>query len=309
MATAVPYLHWDVFTDRPFEGNPLAVFLDAGRIPEHLLQPLAREMALPASAFLMPAGEGPLRLRVFSPFRELPAAGHPTIGSAFAWARQGKLAPSTREILFEHGPEPTRVAFDWQGAELQCVWMHQALPSFGAAVGTAERPLLARALRLPTSAVQLAPSPPQVLSCGDEQFLFVALPTRTDVDACLPDRAAMANLFQQARLPQAPLLVFSFAERLSGATFYSRMFQIQGPEVTEDPGTGSAGGPLGCYALRHGLVSEAEARSLVNLQGVKLERPSRIAICIEGQRTSVSSIKIGGQAVCVAEGSLFLETP
>jgi trans-2,3-dihydro-3-hydroxyanthranilate isomerase len=102
--------------------------------------------------------------------------------------------------------------------------------------------------------------------------------------------------------------VFLFAILPAGseATVYSRMFAPQSG-VAEDPATGSASGPLGAYLVRHGVVSGAAARQIVSLQGVAMRRPSRIHVAIEGDADTITSVKVGGEAVLVARGELLIE--
>jgi len=124
------YLHYDVFTDRLFEGNQLAVFPDAGHLSAAQMQTLAREMNFSESTFLMLA-ESPdtdIRMRIFTPGAELPMAGHPTIGTTFALAREGVIEPGRARWVFGLGVGPTPVELTWSGATLDFAWMDQRPP-------------------------------------------------------------------------------------------------------------------------------------------------------------------------------------
>src|SRR5688572_5980047 len=128
----LPYLHYDVFTDTPFTGNQLAVFMDARGLAAPRMQALAREMNCSESTFILPA-EAPgtdVRMRIFTPGSELPMAGHPTIGSTFALAHEGVIRPGTSRFVFGLGIGPTPVDLEWQGDRLRFAWMTQLNPAF-----------------------------------------------------------------------------------------------------------------------------------------------------------------------------------
>ena len=126
------YLHYDVFTTQPFEGNQLAVFPDARGMSAERMQTIAREMNFSESTFLLPA-ETPgtdIRMRIFTPGGELPMAGHPTIGSTFALADTGVIRPGQERFVFGLGVGPTPVDLTWRGQRLEFVWMDQQTPVF-----------------------------------------------------------------------------------------------------------------------------------------------------------------------------------
>ena len=140
------------------------------------------------------------------------------------------------------------------------------------------------------------------MSCG-VAFLFVPVKTRAAVDRVEIDRRALARVYAQAKCDD--LAVFFFTTDRTGAsgdeTVYSRMLAPQFG-IAEDPATGGASGPLGSYLLHHGVVSAAQARSMVSLQGVAMKRPSRIHISIDSDGGTITRVRVGGQSVLVAEG-------
>ena len=127
------YDQWDVFTDEVLTGNQFAVFMDPGGLTGNLMQKIAREMAFSETTFVFPAvtDDTDFRLRIFGPNREMPFAGHPTIGTAFALAHQGHISPGTRQVVFGEGIGPVIVDLEWDGERLLFAWMHQLLPTFG----------------------------------------------------------------------------------------------------------------------------------------------------------------------------------
>ncbi len=296
-----PFLQVDVFTDTPFEGNQLAVFHDAGEIPEQTMPVLAREMNFSESTFLVsgPREGADERMRIFTPEQELRMAGHPTIGTTFALASLGRIRAPLPRVVFDCkvGLIPVELVWAEDGA-LVFAWMDQPLPEFGEPLDDSLRPALAAALGV--DAADLLPLPAQTVSSG-VPFFFAPLASEEAVDRASADRAALAALFARAGHGRPrPIFVFSMSPR-PGVSCYSRMFA---PEfgIPEDPATGGASGPLGCYLLRHGLADAASARALLSLQGAKMRRPSRIHIAIDSEGGEITRVRVGGKAVVVGEG-------
>ena len=295
------YLHLDVFTDRLFEGNQLAVFPEPQGLTTDEMQRIAKEMAFSESTFIFPPERGgDVRMRIFTPNAELPMAGHPTIGSTFALAIEGVIARGRDQFVFELGVGPTPVSLEWGEAGLAFAWMTQPLPTFGAVVF--DREAFAAAVGVSTEDL-LEGLPVQSVSCG-VPFLFVPVATRAAVDAVAIDRRALARCADSAGLGELPVFFFT-PERGAAAheTVYSRML-APGFGVAEDPATGAASGPLGAYLLHHRLVSPDAARSMLSLQGVAMGRPSRVHISIDSDEERISRVRVGGVSVLVGRGEL-----
>lgn len=306
------YLHYDVFTGEPLLGNQLAVFPDARGLSTAQMQAIAREISFSETTFVLPA-ERPdtdIRMRIFTPGVEMPMAGHPTIGSTFALADTGVIAAGRQRFVFGLNVGPTPVDLEWDGGRVRFVWMAQGTPTFGAPV--ADRAAVAAAIGL-GEADLAGDLPIQEVSCG-VPYLFVPLRDRAAVDRATGEAVAMLELPNLSRSHPAVLLFtvgrVSPEKEVGGggpAESYSRMF-APGLGVLEDPATGSAAGPLGCYLLQHGLVTTDEARQLTNAQGVKMGRASRIHMAITGAPGAITEVKVGGEAVLVARGE-FLAVP
>lgn len=297
------YLHLDVFTDQPFEGNQLAVFPDARGIDERWMQPIAREMAFSETVFVLPpvTASAQKRLRIFTPGLELPMAGHPTIGSAFVWAQEFAGGTTPAEIVLDLGVGPLRIPLEWNGTALRFAWMHQPRPEFGAVLGAGDAARFAHALHLPATTTFAAP--PALVSCG-VPYLIAALSSEAEVDAAVADATRLTEMFAAVGLAETGVFVFSRTAR-TDATLHSRMF-APSFGVIEDPATGSASGPLGAYALTHGVISAAESQACISLQGVKMGRPSYIHIGVDGSAGDIRGVRIGGTSRFVAEGVLTL---
>lgn len=303
MRRSYRYLHLDVFTRDLFGGNQLAVFLDARGLSDTEMQSIAREMNFSESTFILPPSDArcDMRVRIMTPERELPMAGHPTIGTAFALARTGVLSPAHARVVFELGVGPTPVDLTWDTDGLRFARMSQLRPTFTEPV--LDREALARALRLSPSA--LHPTLPlQTVSCG-VPYLLVPLASRADVDRASLDVDAYDRIRPPSALEPLPVYLFSTEPAGDGATAYSRMFAV-GLGIVEDPATGSAAGPLGCYLVRQGVVDAANAATIVNLQGVRMGRPSVIHVAIAGTADSISAVRVGGEAVVAGEGTLYV---
>ncbi len=296
------YLHLDVFTDRALEGNQLAVFPEPAGLTAAQMQRIAAEMNFSESTFMFPReGPGDVRMRIFTPDTELPMAGHPTIGSTFALAAEGTIARGRDQFVFELGVGPIPVSLEWDERGLTFAWMTQLLPTFGATI--ADRRGLADAIGASTEDL-VASLPAQEVSCG-VPFVFVPLVSRTAVDAVAIDRKATARLCRESGIEERGMFFFT-TERGSGdEAVYSRML-APGFGITEDPATGSASGPLGCYLLRYGVVTAEQARTILSLQGVAMGRPSRIHISIESSDSAITKVRVGGKSVLIGRGELDL---
>jgi trans-2,3-dihydro-3-hydroxyanthranilate isomerase len=291
------YLQYDVFTDKPLAGNQLAVFLETANLSAVEMQAMTKETKFSECTFVQPAelAGTDVRLRIFTPTAETPFAGHPVIGSTFALADDGVIKPGRKEFTFGLGIGPTLVELEWQADRLQFAWMTQQKPAFGPTLD-AKGPLAA-ALGLEASAIRPGPLPQEV-NCGSA-FFMVPLVSRAAVDQAVVDTRAVGAMFEAAKLTRRGLFIFSTEPGADGATAYSRMMG-----ANEDPATGSASGPLGCYLVKHGLIPPDKAGAIVSSQGVKMGRPSRIHIKIDVTSGDISRVRVGGTSVLVGQGTL-----
>jgi trans-2,3-dihydro-3-hydroxyanthranilate isomerase len=299
------YLHYDVFTDRKFEGNQLAVFPDGRRLSTEQMQTITREMNFSECTFLLPpeAAGTDVRMRIFTPGAELPMAGHPTIGTTFALAHEGTIVAGRERWVFGLGVGPTPVELTWTDGTLSFAWMDQRPPEYREPASP--RVEIIRAAGVDPEAVDATGLPVEEISCG-AAFSFIPVRTRAAVDAAEPDTAALRGL--KSAFPGGHVGVFLFSTEPvePGVAAYSRMFApSQG--IAEDPATGGASGPLGSYLVKHGLVHRDEARDMVSLQGVAMGRPSRIHMRItEDANGRITRVQVGGKAVRVGEGTIDL---
>jgi trans-2,3-dihydro-3-hydroxyanthranilate isomerase len=278
---AFRYVVCDVFTDTPLAGNQLAVFTDAREIPEERLQPLAREMNFSETTFVYPPeADGHVRMRIFTPSREVPFAGHPTLGTAFVLAGPLQLV----EIRIETGRGTVPVLLEREGARISFGWMTQPLPEMRDYERADE---LVAALGLERSEL-----PVRRFDNGIPH-IFVGLPSKEAVAALRPDGARIAAVTEDA--------VNCFAGE--GTSWKTRMF-APGHGVDEDPATGSAAGPLALHLALAGRVGWGEEIEIE--QGTEILRASRLYARVDGSDAGVERIAVGGSAVVVARGEFRL---
>ena len=275
------YVRCDVFTDRALSGNALAVFTDARGLDADTMQALAREMNLSESVFILaPERGGHARLRIFTPTRELPFAGHPTLGAAFALG--GPLQRS--DLRLETGAGIIQVDLEREGPRITFGWMTQPVPAFGA---FAEQDALFAALGVGGSQL-----PVEIYDLGP-RHVFVALDSEDAVAALKPDFAALSML------ADAGFNVFAG----SGTRYKSRMFAPR-HGVTEDAATGSAAGPLALHLARHGRI--AYGTQIEIEQGAEVGRPSKLYARVDGEAGRIQRVQVGGCAVVIGRGEILL---
>jgi trans-2,3-dihydro-3-hydroxyanthranilate isomerase len=276
------YVLCDVFTDVPLAGNQLAVFTDGRDVSAGEMQALAREMNLSETVFVLPASaeDADVRIRIFTPTRELPFAGHPTLGAAFVLG--GPLSKLTIRLETDAGVVPVELERD--GPRIVFGLMEQPLFSWSEA-GTAEAILAAVGVAssgLPVERYELGPG-----------HAYIELGSPEEVAALEPDLAALTRATHDG--------VNCFAR--DGERWKLRMF-APADGVPEDPATGSAAGPLAVHLARHGRTRFGERIEI--FQGAEVGRPSTLYAEAHGSPERLERVVVGGSAVVVARGEFSL---
>ena len=288
----------DVFTDRAFGGNPLAVFTDGRGIPDPLMQSIAKELNLSETTFVLPPDDAKhdFRVRIFTPKSELPMAGHPTIGTAFVLAREGMLKKS--EAVFEErvGPVPVSIELGADGPGF--IEMRQPLPKFGPRFEDANA--VAEMLSLDRHAIRDLPL--EVVSCGNP-FFFVAIDTLKSIRH-IRFRSDLAEKIVK-KTGATGVFVFTQEVEIASSQVHGRLF-APGEGILEDPATGSAAGPLGCYLSRYGLTVRADETRSVLEQGIEMGRPSFLHIRIRHVGGEIAAVHVGGGCSYMGSGQLEL---
>ena len=298
----VRYLTADVFTDRRFGGNQLAVFPDAREIPPNAMLDITREFNYSEATFVLPPDDPrhTRRVRIFTPEREMPFAGHPTVGTAHVLAHIGEIlltGPTTR-IIFEEGVGPVPVAIREQGGKPVFAQLSVAkLPEVGPP--SPPRDALAAMLSLAPDDLLTGEYAPQAVSCG-LPFLFIPLTNRDAVG-----RARVKLDLLQHTLSgywTQEVFVFAFDPERPTSDVRARMF-APGLSVPEDPATGSACAALGGYLALRGATTNGTRRWIVE-QGFEMGRPSILDVEADTQSGAVSAVRVGGSSVVVCDGMM-----
>ena len=271
------YVICDVFTDKPLTGNQLAVFTDGAKLDSETMQALAREMNFSETTFVLRAAAGGhAKVRIFTPARELPFAGHPILGTAFVIGGSVQL-----DVLkLETGAGVVPVRLEREGARAVFGWMEQPLPKVAQFAD-------AKAL-LAAAGAERSVLPIEVYDNG-MRHVMCALESRELVAALKPDFA---------RLSELPGDCFSFFAG-SDLEYKTRMFG-PGAGVNEDPATGSAAGPIAVHLARHGEIPYGDLIKIE--QGVEIGRPSLLYARAHGSAEKLERVEVGGSAVVVARG-------
>lgn len=274
----------DVFTDRALTGNSLAVFTQAKDLSAPMMQSVAREMNLSETVFFLPPEQGGhVKVRIFTPHKELPFAGHPILGSAWILGQPIEV-PTLR---LETGIGVIQVDLYREGGLLDLARMTQPLPSF---VPATLGPELFQALgcvgevdrTLPIVEAQNGPS-----------HLLVELSSRELLDGLVPDFSRLATLTNAG--------IYMFVQ--DGCECFTRYF-APASGINEDPATGSAGGPLAAYLVKNGRLKSEE--SLTIHQGQVMLRPSTMFAEAKVEGGELLRVTVAGRAVVVARGEMLL---
>ena len=298
------YLTADVFTNRRYGGNQLAVFPDAQDIPANLMQDIAREFNYSETTFVLPPDNhaNTRRVRIFTPAAEMPFAGHPTVGTAHVLAHIGEipLIGARTSIVFEEGVGPVHVAIRGEkGRPVFAQLTAAKLPEAGPV--PPPRASIAEVLSLPVEDLLDGEFVPEAYSCG-LPFLFVPLRNRDAVRRARVRLDVWERVLQSYWAPE--VFVFAMDPELAGSDVRARMF-APGLSVLEDPATGSACAALAGYLARRSVRMDGMLRWVVE-QGFEMGRPSMIEVEADRRGGSVAAVRVGVGSVVVCEGTMSI---
>jgi trans-2,3-dihydro-3-hydroxyanthranilate isomerase len=292
------YVTVDVFTDRAFGGNPLAVVLDAGGLSTAQMQAIASEFNYSETTFVLPPRDpaNNAQVRIFTVNQEIPFAGHPNVGTAFVLATQATKPPS--RLKFEEGAGLVPVEILKQdgrvlGAELTAPQPLAKLTPFSAEQAAA-------VLSLSSADIRTDRHPPQIVSVG-LPFLTVELASRDALRRAQPDAAAFGRTFPSDG-SDAVYLYTRDVPAAEACDLQARMFHPGSSGLSEDPATGSA--TVATAALLAELSAERDAELSLRIgQGVDMGRPSLLLTRVLKANGVVASAHVGGACVPMMEGS------
>jgi len=287
------FLTCDVFTDTRFGGNPLAVVPDGRGIAAATMQAVAREFNLSETVFVLPPDDPrhQAKLRIFTPARELPFAGHPTVGAAFTLATIGALPAGARDIVLEEGVGPVPVRIDRvDGRPAACTLTAARRPERGAAAAPPDTQLAALLSLDPGDVAAGA----ETWSCG-LPYLVIPLQSVGALERCRVDSVRYDALLGSDGVDH----LYPVA-RVDATTWRVRMF-APALGVAEDPATGSAAASFAGWLARHDPGGAPRYRLL---QGAEIGRPSRLELEIDRDGEHAAVVRVGGSAVMVSEGTI-----
>lgn len=292
-----PFRQVDAFTETPLGGNPCAVVFDADDLDDAARLAIAREMNLSETAFVVRSDVAEFGARYFTPAKEIPLAGHPTIATVYALIDSGrlKLGGDLTTISLELRVGPIRVDIRSEQGVVKHIVMSQKKPQFLETYRPEDT--------MPVFGLMADDALPgallQTVSTGTPQLM---IPVR-DIDVL-----RRANLNTAAYVPwQAQGDFFStHLFCLRGVTEYGQTFArhfVAPPDLLEDPFTGSATGGMGAYLWRHGLIDQPV---FIAEQGHWMNRPGHATVEVVGPRDDIETVKVGGAAVTVLRGELIV---
>lgn len=308
------FIQLDVFTDRAFCGNPLAVFPDAEGLSDEQMQQIAREMNLSETVFVLPSKHEEVlrRLRIFTPSNELPFAGHPVVGTWNCLAREGIVpAPETgsgwahvkQEVGI--GILPVDIQFK-DGGPARVVMTQGKFEIRGEVEDSQDQADIARALGLAREDLDES-LPIQAVSTGNT-MLLVPVRSLADLGHCRVNLPMLSEIYERSKTFGGSTGCYAFTREtieIGAARTHARFFV--GQNIGEDPATGSAAGPLGGYLVHHGVAGVDPVDGIYSFvieQGDFINRPSRIGLEVKGEQGRVEEVRVGGTSVVVARGVL-----
>jgi trans-2,3-dihydro-3-hydroxyanthranilate isomerase len=294
------YTIFDVFTERPLAGNPLAVVLEAGGLDNAAMQMIAREFNLSETVFLLPPENAAhsARARIFTPAAEIPFAGHPTVGAAICLAgeRFGDTDQQDAVIVLEEGVGPVRCGVRISGAggfaEFDC-------PKLPVRLGQpAPKEIVAAALGLAPPEIGFENHVPSVWSCGNP-FDFIPVRNMAVLGKAGPHRSHWEKAFVTGA-------AFLYTRETKGHdhAFRARMFAPTFG-IEEDPATGSAVAAFAAPVREFDDLPDGDYSAIIE-QGYEMGRPSLIRLGATVEGGALAAVRIGGHAVKIAEGVLAI---
>jgi trans-2,3-dihydro-3-hydroxyanthranilate isomerase len=299
------YAILDVFTDTPLAGNPLAVVLDGDGLDAAAMQAIAREFNLSETVFVC-APDNPAhtaRVRIFTPGKELPFAGHPTVGTAILLAKNrfGEVDEEMDAVeVLEEGIGPVRCGVRLIPGEAGFAEFDAPkLPRSAAQAG--EQDALAGALGLTAHEIGFENHTPTAFTAG-VPFVFVPVRDLSVIGGAAPISGLWDDVFGGSGHDSA--FVYCRQTETAAASFHARMF-APAMGVPEDPATGGA---VAAFAgvIQHFDEPTAGRHKLTIEQGIEMGRPSHIGLEIETKNGALTAVRISGHAVVVAEGELLI---
>lgn len=288
----------DVFTDRPFHGDPSAVVLDAEGLNSERMQAIAREINQETTFILKASTEqASLRVRYFKPSGEIELCGHGTIGAIWTLVKKRMFSSEVKNLFVETKVGLLGIELNWDSGHLQKIVMNQLPPVFKAAACTNEE--IANALREHPRILTNQDLAPTCVSTGRAKLLIPVSNWRV-LDSISPDWQAVDNLCERAGV--TGLYLYTLIPRNPSAVAEARQFPSGGNRAVEDPVTGVAACALGALLVENKVVEvEKPITKMVVEQGYALNRPGAVEVWIHVEGEKIVAAQIAGRAVIVSK--------
>jgi trans-2,3-dihydro-3-hydroxyanthranilate isomerase len=295
------YYICDVFTDRRFGGNQLAVLPEADGLSDRQMQQIAREFNFSESTFVFPPEDGHTRrVRIFTPSIEVPFAGHPNIGTAFALASTGELGPIDGSVTVTFEEKAGLVPIAIHNREEEGIWCELSAPARLSLGKIVSAQVLSRAVSLSSDDIVTTIHPPQVASVG-LPFLMAEVEDRAALGRARANQDGIEALAAEGVIPDIHLYTRSADE----FDIRARMFApLDG--VPEDPATGSANCALAGLLAHADSATDGDFRWRI-AQGVEMGRPSVLEARAEKRQGVVVDTWVGGASVLVSRGFIQVD--
>lgn len=294
------YFICDVFTHQRFEGNQLAVFPDAQGLSELQMQAIAKEFNFSETTFVFPPEYGQTRkVRIFTPTTEVPFAGHPNIGTAFALANEGLFGDikETVEVIFEEkaGLVPVTITLDSSNQ----IWCELSAPEPLTIGDFMPAVMVAKTLSLNEVDIVTNTHSPEVASVG-LPFLFVEIASLSALQTAQINTSELDKLIKK----KVPSYIHLYCRKVEGFDIRARMFApLDG--VFEDPATGSANCALIALLTHYDSGSDSDCKWKIS-QGTEIGRPSVLYGRTQKRNGEITGVWIGGNSVLVSKGILHV---
>jgi len=296
---SIPVRHVDVFTEKAFSGNPLTVIPNAVSLSDSEMHAIAAEFGTPETSFILPAkGDADCLLRIFSPIKEIPFAGHPVLGAAHVYVSELSREKDASALHAETGVGVLRLQVIRENKVAKLV-MDQGRPKLIGGLTEDQLSTVEDALRLDRAAVA---GFPQIVSTGLPQ-LFLQLKALGALSKMTPDLVKVKKIEEQLGL--TGIGVFTLETVNPQDSVHLRFF-APSIGINEDAAAGSAAGGVAGHIALCNILPNKRLRGFSIEQGLEIERPSRLYVNVELKDNVPDNIRVGGYSVTVSAGNIYM---